>query len=85
MKLGMQKMEMPFPAPEGYDWGELSVGDKVRFTFCVEYDAEDGMPRSYEMVSHEVLPVETQLDLTPLGGMDGGTGDTGGGGDASGG
>jgi len=64
--LGMNVMSMEFPASEGYDYGDLAVGDKVALTFAVRHDAADNSLVGWELVSHEVLPAETELNFTPL-------------------
>ncbi len=64
-ELGMNVMDMPFTAAERYDFGDVAVGDVVMIRFEVRYGA-DGSLEGYELVGHEVLPAETELDFTPL-------------------
>ena len=78
--LGMNVMSMEFPAGEGYDYRDLSVGDKVALTFAVRHDAEDNSLVGWELVSHEVLPDETELNFTPLDELRDGGDESGGGG-----
>jgi hypothetical protein len=70
-QLGMNTMTMPFPTPEGYDLSDVDVGDKVMIRFEVDY-AADGSLMQYEVISHELLPPETELNFAPLPGMGGG-------------
>lgn len=58
--VGMKPMIMPFtPAPE-LDLSGLSLGDKVSFTFDVDWD---GSPMIV-VTEIEPLPAETELDFT---------------------
>ncbi|MBL0927057.1 MAG: copper-binding protein [Phycisphaerales bacterium] len=64
--LGMDVMEMPFPLADDVTLEGLRVGDKVRLTFVVRFDARLDVPRGYEATRIEKLPPDTRLDFTPL-------------------
>ena len=56
--IGMQAMQMPFPLGEGVSIEGIEVGDKVEFTFEVDWDP------GYYIVSISALPDETELDFS---------------------
>lgn len=57
--VGMASMTMPFPAAETVDLGQLAVGDKIEFTFEVNWDDSPG----YRITNIRKLPAETELDF----------------------
>jgi len=57
--VGMASMTMPFPAADSIDLGELAVGDKIEFTFEVNWDASPG----YRITRIKKLPPDTELDF----------------------
>lgn len=56
--VGMQPMQMPFPLGEGVSIEGIEVGDKVEFTFEVDWDP------GFFIVSISALPEETELDFS---------------------
>lgn len=56
--VGMQPMQMAFPLGEGVSIEGIEVGDKVRFTFEVDWDP------GFFIVSISALPQETELDFS---------------------
>lgn len=69
-KLGMNTMTMDFPTPDGYDLSGVDVGSKVMIWFEVQH-AADGSLLGYEVVQHEMLPADTEMNFAPLPGMGG--------------
>lgn len=63
--MGMDVMVMPFPLGEGVSLDGVTPGDKLSVTFSVDYE-EGWSPIGYRVVGYEELPMETELDLTPL-------------------
>jgi Cu/Ag efflux protein CusF len=59
--VGMKAMIMQFTPGPGVDLTGLTVGDKVRFTFDVDWDGSPLMP----VTEIEPLPSETELDFAP--------------------
>lgn len=59
--VGMKPMIMPFTPAEDLDLSALSVGDKVSFTFDVDWDAAPMML----VTNIEPLPADTELDFAP--------------------
>lgn len=59
--VGMKPMIMQFTPGPGVDLSDLSVGDKVQFTFDVDWD---GSPL-FMVTRIEPLPAETELDFAP--------------------
>lgn len=57
--VGMASMTMPFPAADTVELGELAVGDKIEFTFEVNWDDSPG----YRITAIRKLPPETELDF----------------------
>lgn len=57
--VGMASMTMPFPAADGVEIGDLEVGDKIEFTFEMNWD---GSP-AYQIVELRRLPPDTELDF----------------------
>lgn len=55
--LGMKRMIMPFPVAQGVSLDGLSIGDKVEFTFEVNWH---GSP-IYQVTAIRHLPPETEL------------------------
>ncbi len=55
--LGMKRMIMPFPVAVGVSLEGLSIGDKVQFTFEVNWG---GSP-TYQVTAISPLPPETEL------------------------
>ncbi len=58
---GMNAMDMPFPPAEGLDLDGFAVGDKVRFSFAVNW----GGRRAWEITKIEKLPEDAVIDYTP--------------------
>ena len=56
--VGMQPMQMAFPLGEGVSIEGIEVGDKVEFTFEVDWDP------GFFIVSISTLPDETELDYS---------------------
>lgn len=57
--VGMASMTMPFPAADDVEIGDLEVGDKIEFTFEMDWD---GSP-AYQIVEIRRLPPDTELDF----------------------
>ena len=57
---GMNAMEMPFPPADGLSLDGLAVGDKVRFTFAVNW----GGQRAWEVTEIEKLAADTVIDYS---------------------
>jgi len=57
---GMNAMEMPFPPADGLSLDGLAVGDKIRFTFAVNWGGE----RAWEVTKIEKLPADTVIDYS---------------------
>lgn len=57
---GMAPMIMPFTPAPGLDLSGLSIGDKVRFTFDVDWDG----PPPFLLTEIAPLPPETELDFS---------------------
>ena len=55
---GMKSMTMPFPLSEGLSLDGFSVGDKVRFSFRVNWGG--GVP--WELTAIERLPQDTEIN-----------------------
>ena len=58
-KVGMAAMTMPFGVAKGLDTSTFKVGDKVSFTFDVDF----GRKKPTQIKSVKVLPPETELEL----------------------
>lgn len=56
---GMDSMTMPFPVADGLDFEGLEVGDQVRFTLLVDYEADP----QFQVTSIEALPEDTELEF----------------------
>ncbi len=56
--VGMKPMQMPFPLGEGVSIEGIEVGDKVEFTFEVDWDP------GFFILSISALPQETELDFS---------------------
>lgn len=56
---GMKSMTMPFPVGEGVSLEGIEVGDKVRFTFAVNWG---GSP-PWEVTRIEEVPADTEIDF----------------------
>ncbi len=57
--VGMASMTMPFPAADDVETDDLEVGDKIEFTFEMDWD---GSP-PYQIVELRRLPPDTELDF----------------------
>lgn len=57
---GMNAMDMEFPPAEGVSLDGFAIGDKVRFTFDVNWGGE----RAWEVTSIEKLPEDTEIDFS---------------------
>ena len=60
---GMKSMTMPFTPAEGLDLSGIAVGDKVRMTFEVRWNARPLL----RIVKLEKLPPDTKLELGSMG------------------
>ena len=58
---GMASMTMPFPPAQGLDLSELSVGDKVKFTFQVNWGGSGGP--AWETTKIEKIDPSTEIDF----------------------
>ena len=56
--IGMSAMVMPFPVAQGVSLAELEPGDKVRFTFVMDWQRN-----AMRIERIEELPRDTALDL----------------------
>jgi hypothetical protein len=56
--VGMDSMSMPFPVAEDLDLAGLEAGDKVSFTFEVDWDGDP----AYQVTRIEELPAETEIE-----------------------
>jgi len=57
---GMRSMQMPFPVAQGVSLGTLAVGDKVRFSFRVNW----GGSTPWELTAIEKLDPDTEIDYS---------------------
>ena len=57
---GMKPMTMPFTPAPGLDLSGLAIGDKIEFTFDVDWD---GSPL-FQVTAIEPLAAETELDFS---------------------
>jgi Cu/Ag efflux protein CusF len=57
--VGMDSMSMPFPVAEDVDLAGLEAGDKVSFTFVVDWDGDP----AYQVTRIEELPADTAIEL----------------------
>lgn len=57
---GMNSMTMEFPPADGLSLDGLAVGDKIRFTFAVNW----GGARAWEATKIEKLPADTVIDYS---------------------
>lgn len=57
--VGMSSMNMPFPAADSVDLGDLAVGDKIEFAFEVNWEGSPG----YRIIRIKKLPPDTELDF----------------------
>jgi hypothetical protein len=58
--VGMRPMIMPFTPAPGLDLSGVSVGDKITFTFDVDWDVAP----TFLVTEIQPLPPETELDFT---------------------
>lgn len=58
--VGMKAMAMPFPIKQGLSLAGIEPGDKVRFSFAMDWQNN-----RYQLESIEKLPAETELQFGP--------------------
>ena len=61
--VGMKSMTMPFTVAESVEWRDISPGMKIAFQLTVDWTA----PEPALITRIEVLPTETELDLSGSG------------------
>jgi len=59
---GMSSMTMPFPVGEGVDLSGLAVGDKVKFTFMVDWSGQG--KTAWAVTKIEKMPADTAIDYS---------------------
>lgn len=59
---GMRSMTMPFPIEEGVDITGLAVGDKIMFTFMVDWSGNSG--NAWAVTKIEKMPADTVIDFS---------------------
>ncbi len=59
---GMRSMTMPFPIGEGVSLDGFAVGDKIKFTFAVDWSGQG--KNAWEITKIEKLPADTAIDYT---------------------
>ena len=59
---GMSSMTMPFPVGEGVDLSGLAVGDKIKFTFMVDWSGQS--KNAWEVTKIEKMPADTAIDYS---------------------
>ncbi|MGV6814204.1 MAG: copper-binding protein [Phycisphaerales bacterium] len=59
---GMRSMTMPFPLAQGVSIEGFEVGDKIKFTFEVDWSGQSTNP--WQVTKIEKLPADTVIDFT---------------------
>ncbi len=59
---GMRSMTMPFPVGQGVSLDGFAVGDKIKFTFAVDWSGQGA--NAWEITKIEKLPADTVIDYT---------------------
>lgn len=59
---GMRSMTMPFPRAEGLSLDGLAIGDKIKFTFAVDWSGNSA--NAWEVTKIEKISADTVIDFT---------------------